>query len=305
MNVVDTVATIDLEPWRTSADEKTAIALVESLKGTGFAYITGHEVPAQTVSDAFDAAHSFFNQDPQQLDALHYRHAMNYHGYVPPGITPAAYHELYDVGMDIPSGYRGPGDVLRSTPNLWPPGLPGFRPAIERYQAAMRGLADTVLGAVAVGLSLPADFFAVRCAEPHAQLRLLHYLQVPDTGEDVYSVGRHSDYETVTILAQDNAGGLKVWGPQEEWIDVPPLEGAFIVNAGDMMPRWTNGLLPAAQHRVSSPVAGDRYAIAFFYGTSYDVVIEPALPPAGKDTEVYEPITTGAYFYKRFSEEGI
>jgi isopenicillin N synthase-like dioxygenase len=302
---VETVATIDLEPWRTRDDEKTAIALVESLEHTGFAYVVGHDVPASTVSEAFEAARRFFSQSPEQLDAVHYRHAMRYHGYVPPGITPVAHHELYDVGMNIPGGYDGPGAVLRSCPNLWPAGLPGFRPALERYQVAMRGLADTVLRAIATGLALPADFFSVRCAQPHAQMRLLHYLQVPDTGEDVFSVGRHSDYETVTILAQDDAGGLKVWGPQETWIDVPPVQGAFIINAGDMMPRWTNGRLPAAQHRVASPTASERYAIAFFYGTSYDVVLEPALPPARPDVAAYEPITTGAYFYKRFTEEGI
>lgn len=305
MNAPEKIATIDLEPWRTKADEKTALQLVESLQYTGFVYVTGHDVSASTVSDAFDAARSFFRLDPEQLDAVHYRHAMKYHGYVPPGITKVAGHELYDTGMDLPSTYVGPGDVLRSVPNLWPADLPGLRPALERYQVAMRGLADSVLQAIAVGLSLSPDFFEARCAEPHAQLRLLHYLQAPDSEEDVFSVGRHSDYETVTILAQDNAGGLQVWGPHGTWICVPPVEGTFVINAGDMMPRWTNGLLPAAQHRVASPRASDRHAIAFFYGTSYDVVIEPALPPAQPDGEAYVPITTGAYMYKRFTEEGI
>lgn len=305
MNVMEQIATIDLGPWRATADEKTAVALVESLKYTGFAYVTGHGVPADTVSDVLDAARRFFSQAPEQLDAVHYRHAMKYHGYVPRGITPVAYHELYDTGMDIPGSYEGPGAVLRSVPNLWPKDLPGFRPAIERYQVAMRELADTALGAIAVGLSLPGDFFKVRCAEPHAQMRLLHYLQIPDRGEDVFSVGRHSDYETITILAQDNAGGLQVRAPSGNWISVPPVEGAFVINAGDMMPRWTNGVLQAAQHRVASPTASDRYAVAFFYATSYDVVIEPVLPPASADSKVYEPITTGAFMYKRFTEEGI
>lgn len=305
MKAADTIDLVDLGPWRTGADEKTALRLVEAMRHTGFVYITGHGVPATTVADVFDAAQQLFSQSPEQLDAVHYRHAMNYHGWVPRRNTPAAYHELFDLGVDIPSSYEGPGAELRTAPNLWPQGLPTFRPSIERYQGEMRDLADSVLGAIAVGLSLPADFFKVRCSEPHAQMRLLHYLQVPDTGEEVFSVGRHSDYEAVTILAHDDVGGLQVWGQDENWIDVPPIDGAFVVNAGDMLARWTNDVIPAGQHRVVSPTASERYAVAFFYATSYDVDIVPAVQPARPDGRVYEPVTTGAFMYMRFKEEGM
>jgi len=301
------IAVVNLEPWRVSADQKTAADLVESLKRTGFAYVTGHGVPPGTVSDVFRAAHQFFSQDPKELDDVHYRHAMNYHGFVPRGITPVGLHELYDIGVGIPTGYRGPGEELLNTPNLWPVGQPGFRPAIERYQDAMRVLADSVLGAIATGLSLPPDFFAVRCAEPHAQMRLLHYLPAEDSAadENVFSVGRHCDYEALTVLAQDDVGGLQVRGPDDDWIDVQPINGALVMNAGDMLERWTNGHIPAAQHRVASPTGSDRYSVAFFYATGYDVIIEPVLPPAQADGKVYEPVTTGAFMHKRFTEEGI
>lgn len=305
--VAEKIAVIDLADWRASASEETALQLVDSFRRTGFAYVTGHGVPSDTVAGLFDAAHQFFAQDAGQLEAVHYRHANNYHGFVPMGVTPGtgSLHELYDAGMDVSSTYRGPGEMLRSTPNLWPKGLPGFRPAVERYQAAMRDLADSVLAAMAVGLSLPGDFFKVRCVEPHAQMRLLHYLPASDTPEDVFSVGRHCDYEVVTVLAQDNVGGLQVRGPDLDWINVPPMDGAFVLNAGDMLTRWTNGLLPATPHRVVSPRSCERFAVAFFYATSYDVMVEPVLPPARPDGPTYEPIATGAYIEKRFTEEGI
>jgi isopenicillin N synthase-like dioxygenase len=303
--VGEAIAVVDLTDWRENGDEKIARQLTESLQRTGFAYVTGHGVPPETIAAAFGAARQFFHQDPEELDAVHYRHANKYHGFVPRGLTPAALHELYDCGMDIPSSYRGPGEKLRSTPNLWPPKLPGFQVAIERYQAAARELADHALAALAAGLSLPGDFFKVRCAEPHAQMRLLHYLQAPDTPEDVFSVGRHCDYEVVTILAQDDVGGLQVRGSDDQWIQVRPIEGALMLNAGDAFTRWTNGLIPATPHRVVSPRTGERFAIAFFYATSYDVTMEPVLPPAIPDGPTYEPITTGAYMWKRFTEEGI
>jgi isopenicillin N synthase-like dioxygenase len=301
----ETIAVVDLTDWRENTDEKVARQLTESMQRTGFAYLVGHGVRAEAISGAFDAARQFFRQNPAELDAVHYRHANNYHGYVPRGVTPAALHEMYDCGMAIPSSYRGPGDKLLATPNLWPPGLPGFRLAIERYQANVRELADIALAALATGLSLPRDFFRVRCAEPHAQMRLLHYFPAPDTSTEVFSVGRHSDYEVVTILAQDDVGGLQVRGPDEQWIEVRPIDGALMLNAGDAFTRWTNGFIPATPHRVLSPRTSERFAIAFFYATSYDVIMDPVLPPARPDVPTYEPMTTGAYMWKRFTEEGI
>ncbi|TCO61930.1 isopenicillin N synthase family dioxygenase [Actinocrispum wychmicini] len=306
-SVGDLIDTIDLTGWRSNADEKIARQLVDSFQRIGFAYVTGHGVPDETVERAFDASRQFFHQDPAQLDTVHYRHANKYHGFVPRGATPGigSFHEMYDLGLDIPTTYRGPGAVMRTTPNLWPENLPMFRPAVERYQGAMRDLADSILAALAVGLGLPADFFRIRCAEPHAQMRLLHYLPFAADSADRFSVGRHCDYETVTILAQDDVGGLQVSGPDGQWINVPPLDGTFVLNAGDMLTRWTNGLLPATPHRVLSPTDTERFSVAFFYATSYDVVVEPALPPADPDGPQYEPITTGAYMWQRFTEEGI
>ncbi|TCO61931.1 isopenicillin N synthase-like dioxygenase [Actinocrispum wychmicini] len=309
MNVAagETIDVIDLAAWRTNADEATALRLVESFQRTGFAYVTGHGVPGDTVAGVFDASRQLFHQDAEALDALHYRHASNYHGYVPAGVIPGtgSFHEIYDTGMEIATTYEGPGAFMRRVPNLWPTDLPGFKPAVQRYQVAMRALCDEILGAISTGLGLPTDFFTIRCAEPHAQMRLLHYLPRHDAPDDALSVGRHSDYEAVTILAQDNVGGLQVCGPDEQWINVPPIEGAFVINAGDMLTFWTNGRMPATPHRVLTPRTEERYSVAFFYGTSYDVLIEPIGEPMTDEAQEYAPITTGAYMEKRFTEDGI
>lgn len=303
----DAIAVVDLAPWRSGHDPRTAAQLVDSFRRTGFAYLTGHGVPPDLVASVFAAARDFFNQDPAQLDAVHQRHANNYRGYVPGRVIPGVgslHDEIFDCGIELPPTYRGPGEVMRNTRNLWPAALPGFRPVVERYQAAVRRLADELLSAIAVGLTLPADFFRVRCAEPHAQLRLLHYRPRPDAPDDALSAGRHSDYEAITILAQDDVGGLQVRDPSGAWVDVAPRENAFVINAGDLLTRWTNGAIPATPHRVRTPRDRDRYSVAFFYGTSYDVLIEPALPPATGDGQRYEPITTGEYLYRRYVETG-
>ncbi|MEV4315573.1 2OG-Fe(II) oxygenase family protein [Actinocrispum sp. NPDC049592] len=301
-SVSDGIALIDLAGWREHRDENVARRLLEAFRDTGFAQITGHGVAETTRTAVFDAAQRLFALGDEELDIVHNRHAGHCRGHVRLDETPGPgpRYETFDLGLDLPDTYQGPGRALRTTANLWPR-LDRFRSDVERYRAAVRSLADSVLSAIAVALDQPADFFLERCREPHALLRLLHYPQQPHLPEGSLSVGRHSDYEAVTVLAQDSVGGLQVRGPRGGWIDVRPVPGAFVLNAGEMLTRWTNGLLPATPHRVLSPRDQDRYSVAFFYATSFEVVIEPIGGPAAN---LYEPITTGSYLDRRFGEVG-
>lgn len=304
----EVIELVDIAGWRTRSDPDVADRLVRAFRTTGFATIVGHGMPGSTRDAVFAAARRFFALDPVGLDSVHHRHVNSYRGYIPlrseQGHGANARYECFDCGLELPDTYHGPGAALRSTPNLWPD-LAGFRPAVERYRAEVHAIADSVLGAVASGLGQSADFFRRRCTEPLGQLRLLHYPRQPDADDSALSAGQHSDYEALTILAQDDVGGLEVLGPDGAWLTVEPVESAFVVNVGEMLTRWTNGTLPATPHRVRSPRARDRYSIAFFYGTDYDSVIEPmALPAAGTPIDRYEPVTVGAYLERRFSEVG-
>lgn len=299
---------IDFSGWLSGSTEdrqKTARQLIASFQGIGFAYITGHGVPQSAVAEIFGASRQFFAQSPQQLEPLHYRNARNYHGYVPKGtlLSTGAFHEIFDCGMETPGEYHGKGEEIRNTPNLWPSALPGFRGTVERYQIVMKALADALLAAIATGIGLPTEFFADRCALPHAQLRLLHYLPRPGRARSV-SVGRHCDYEAVTILAQDDVGGLQVRDSAGRWTDIRPVEGAFLINVGEMLARWTNGVVPATPHRVLTPSSRERYSVAFFYGTGYDVLIEPVLAPADGAAR-YEPMTGGEHLHLCLTEHGL
>lgn len=298
------IALVDITEWRERSDAAVAERVVEAFRDTGFAYVTGHGVPPELVAEVFAASRELFAQPPERMAALHHRHANDFRGHVPVGQTPGpgGRYETFDIGLELPDDYDGPGRLLRATPNLWPD-LAGFRDTVVRYQAAMRTLADSVLAAVATGLGLPGDFFLSRCREPHGQLRLLHYPPQPGGRPDALSVGRHSDYEALTVLAQDSVGGLQARGPDGGWTDVRPVPGAFVLNVGEMLTRWTNDLLPATPHRVRSPREQDRYSVAFFYATSYDTLIEP-LPRPDVAAGRYEPITTGEYLWQRLGEVG-
>jgi isopenicillin N synthase-like dioxygenase len=167
----------------------------------------------------------------------------------------------------------------------------------------MRRLADAVLSMIVTGLGWPSDYFLCRCDKPTAQLRILHYPRQVASG-DTLSVGPHSDYEALTILSQDDVGGLQIRRPDGSWIDVTPIPDAFVLNIGEMLTMWTNGLLPATLHRVRTPRSADRYSVAFFYGTNYDAVIEPPAAELGPGLTRHEPTTAGEYLERRLREVG-
>ena len=198
----------------------------------------------------------------------------------------------------------GPAARLRSSRNQWPH-VPGFRAAVEAYLAQARQAADALLSMVALGLGWPGEFFTERTRKPVAQLRLLHYpRRAGSVAAPGVSIGSHTDYEALTLLAQDEAGGLEVRPPGGSWLPVPPALDALVVSAGEMLTIWTNGALPAADHRVLIRRPAERYSVAFFYGTDYDVVIEPRASAIGDGWPKYAPAATGDYLQHRFEEVG-
>ncbi|NJL23648.1 MAG: isopenicillin N synthase family oxygenase, partial [Leptolyngbyaceae cyanobacterium SM1_3_5] len=172
---------------------------------------------------------------------------------------------------DRPSDHKETFNVRRESieePNQWPLQLPNFRSTALEFFAACVQTADAVLTAIAIALQLPSDFFTIRHSQQAHTLRLLHY---PPQAEGAIGAAAHSDYGSITLLFQDSVAGLEVQtryhsgsaARSGEWLNVPPLENAVLVNLGDLMQRWTNDECRSTPHRVRS-VTCDRYSIAFF-----------------------------------------
>jgi len=176
--------------------------------------------------------------------------------------------EAYDINLD----YAGEGRRPMLGPTLWP-ALPGFREAAGAYYTGMAGLARDLFGAFALALGLPEDHFHAFRRNPPSQLRVIHYPFDPQAGPDQQGIGAHTDYECFTIL-HGTAPGLEVLNGEGQWIDAPPIEGAFVVNIGDLLEAWTNGEFVATSHRVRK-VAEERYSLPFFATCDYDTLVEP------------------------------
>jgi isopenicillin N synthase-like dioxygenase len=270
----------------------------EALCSAGFFALTGHGVPAAVTQAAFDAAHRFFALPQAQKERWHIDGWPLKRGFDPIGwqaldpSQPPDLKESFYLGMD----YVGP--------NQWPDEalVPGLRAACEAYADALQQLARRLMGLFERALALPAGHFDAFMRQPTCTTRLLHYPpQTATLAPGQIGCGAHTDWGALTLLAQDDAGGLQVQ-VQGRWLDVPPLAGAFVVNVGDMMQRWTNDRWASTLHRVVNRHAGgERWSMAYFFDLDDQAWIEPlpscvsAIRPAR-----YAPIRAGAHLAEMY-----
>jgi isopenicillin N synthase-like dioxygenase len=308
------IPVIDFAPMREgdlAARRRVAAALREACIGVGFFYLVDHGVAQALIDRTFAQAKRFFGQPLDAKMAIHIKKSKHHRGYVPlleENTDPTArgdLHEALDISLEVPADDP---DVLAGKsfygPNAWPDGLPGFRAAMDEYYWAMIACGRSVFAAFALALDLPEAFFDACITKPMGSLRLLHY--PPQTGpidEKQIGTGAHSDYECFTMLAQDGIGGLQVLNSAGEWIHAPPVPGAFVVNVGDMMARWTNGLFASTVHRAINRSGRERYSIPFFYGPNYDTAIACLSSCQGPDNPArYPAIAAGDYLIERFNQ---
>ncbi len=249
-------------------------------RGYGFFYVTGHGVPADLIAELTDASAEFFAlPEPGKLEIAMARGGRAWRGYFPVGA------ELTSGRPDLKEGlYFGaelPADdprVLAGWPlhgrNLFPDQVPRLRPLVLAYLDALTTAGQAVLTGVALSLGLDADYFAAGyTADPTILFRIFHYPPSPPAGVD-WGVGEHTDYGLVTLLAQDDSGGLQVATPAG-WIDAPPVAGTLVCNIGDMLDRMTGGWYKSTPHRVRNVSGHGRLSFPFFLDPGFTDEVPP------------------------------
>jgi len=311
---VASVPVVDL-----SADPDVVGAeLDEVCRTVGFFQVTGHGVPDDVAEAAWSTASQFFDLPLQDKMAVARPTADYPYGYIPlageslsqsvTGAAPPDLKEVFNIGPPTPPARRiaDPGEAWAYSPNLWPEALPELRPAWTAYYHAMRDLGGRLMSLLARGLGLPPGFFADKTCDGADALRAINYPARDAALPGQLRAGAHTDYGTLTILRQDAVGGLEVLGLDGAWVGVEPVPGAFVINIGDLMARWTNDRWRSTLHRVVDPAdrpaaRARRQSMPYFQNANWSAEISclpTCLEPGG--TPRYQPVLAGPHLMAKF-----
>jgi isopenicillin N synthase-like dioxygenase len=276
--------------------QKVADEIADAAKNVGFFYITGHDIPRASIDGLLSSTKKFFDQPIKQKMNYYIGNSINHSGYVPEGEE-----QFYGAKIDKKEAYDINNDVVDGSisrpmlgPNQWPTNQDDFKRNVSQYYHNVLNLGDRLFKGFALSLGLPEDTFDEKLNTPPSQLRLIHYPFSPEA-TDQEGIGAHTDYECFTLLLP-TTDGLEVLNGDGVWIDAPVIEGAFVVNIGDMLEIISNGRFVATSHRVRK-VKEERYSFPLFCACDYDTVIEPMVPADPDSSKSYEPLSCGDHLY--------
>lgn len=310
-----------------STKSATAKSIFDAFKTSGFVYLTNHGIPSEKLSEVFRLSSKFFRRPQEHKESLSWTTPESNRGYSTFGREKVT--QSYDMSEisnlrasnpDLKESMEIGKEGVSDRPNQWPdtkdPEDEAFTETMKSFFLICKDVHIDVMRSIALGMGLNEHFF-----DPHTDggdntLRLLHYPPVSKSvfkdNPDRVRAGEHTDYGSITLLFQDRVGGLEVRSSNGAFVPVKPIEGTVVVNAGDLLSRWSNDKIKSTRHRVVQPPAEDgdisdmypaRYSVAYFCNPNEESIIE-ALPgtweklPEGKK---YPAVNSGEYLVRRLA----
>lgn len=295
----------DFLAGKPGAAEVAAAQLRYAFENVGFYYLAGHGIPQSLIDRTYDEAARFHAQPMDEKLAVKVdEHTIGYmpiQDKAPPNALAQnkkpSQNEAYFVRRERAADDP---DVVSNRRfhalNKWPANLPGFRDNVWEYMQALEALCQKLVKLYALALDLPETFFDSSFAKPHMILRMSRYPQIDAGDETVASLVPHTDSGFMTLLPPNKVQGLSILLPDGRWMDAPHVEGAYVVNGGDILHRWSNERFLSTPHRVRNVSGTLRYAIPFFCDPDHDTMIEclPSCQSADRPAK-YPPIKFGDY----------
>ena len=306
---VDKIPVIDVSKLRSGTLEKAhavALEIRHAAEEVGFFYIHNHGIPEPMIKQAYYAAKDFFNLPKELKDSVKIN--ANHHGYLSVGEAKMDQAERMDLkesfvwGLDLPDEHPS---VTMENPflgrNQWPTEMLDFKRSVYPFFEAGLQCGRDMMRAFALGMGLPDDSFLKATDEPIARSSIIHYPPQPaDLGVEQFGVAPHTDYGCLTLLWQDQVGGLEVQTHEGEWVTAHPIENTLVVNVGDLMMRWTNEGFKSTPHRVVNSKGQERYSMVIAWDPNFDTVVDPSVVCQNGDLPLYLPVNCGDYVLLRF-----
>lgn len=301
------IPVIDIGPLRDGANPATVAAeLHRASTEVGFIYVVNHGITDDALRSARETALSFFRQDDALKEDV--RVTDKHRGWLAPGKAKMQDDARPDLKESYIWGYQDaagqtPDDHSLRGANRWPGASSALRDAAMGWFDAAHAVAKDLMRAFAIGLDKPEDFFLKNNDVPMSRASFVYYPPQPaEMGAEQFGVGPHTDFGVLTVLAQDDVGGLQVQDAAGEWVEAPPVPGSLVVNVGDLLARWTNDAYRSTPHRVVNSSGKERLSLVLAYDPGPDTMIDPRAVH-GPDVETdYEAITCGDYLEWRFAK---
>ena len=306
---VNGIPVIDVSPLESgsgAALEQVAEELCLAARTVGFFYIANHGVAQDQLDAIVEIAHEFFAAPEEQKRSVSispfHRGWLAMGGAKMYGSVEADLKESFIWGLDIPPDdpdFVAGGRLL--APNRWPEFLPGMRETLTDYFDAAQACGTRLLRAFATGLKIDSEHFLKDFDKPVSRGSLIYYPSDPPRlrGEH-YGSAPHTDYGTMTLLYQDQVGGLQIKGRSGAWVDATPIKGTYVVNVGDLLARWSNDRFESTAHRVVSSGGRARYSVALFVDPNWDATVRPVT--AAGEAAKYGPVRCADYILDRYDE---
>ncbi len=300
------IPVIDLGPTfgsDASGIERVIEQIGSACRDTGFFYVSNHGIDRTLTDRVFREAGRFF--DLPEAAKLNVRKQFDSRGYEPAGFQRLDNASPGDLKESFNFSHGVFMDTGHEMANKWPPDMAGFQDQLEAYYRSLLALVLHITRLIARSLGLPASYFARAMEQPGGTLRLLRYPPQPVDAEfNQLGAGAHTDWGWLTLLAQDDSGGLEVQSATGSWIRAEPIPNTFVVNLGDLVPRWTNDRYHSTMHRVLNRQPGrNRHSVVFFSEPEYATQIEclPTCLAAGENAK-YPPCTAGEHRMQRYHD---
>lgn len=283
---------------------RVAAELRAAAESVGFFYIKNHGVPQALIDELLAVSKRFFALPLEQKQQV--RINAHHRGFIRIGEA-----RMYDNARpDLKESFIWGRDVAGDDPdvkagcplvhpNNWPAYLPGMRNVLNAYFTAAQACGERLLKALAISLDIAEDYFVRSIDKPVSRGSLIYYPPQPaDSGQEQFGVAPHTDYGCLTLLYQDEVGGLQVFGKARQWLTAHPIAGTYVVNIGDLLARWSNDRFVSTPHRVVNASGRERYSSGLFIDPNWDTLIEPVVLPGEKAR--YEPVRCAEYIIGRY-----